>query len=144
MVSDEIRTFLEDIPRAIVATSDADGHPHLALGSGFSFADGQHVVFRNWFCQTTLQNLESNPQVALAVMQERTGTGYQFIGRVVHGFDSALLGGYAPEAEPPDEPQALTSLVVRVERVLAFCSGFHTDLPIEPGNAPRRQQEGTI
>ncbi|BCS52558.1 pyridoxamine 5'-phosphate oxidase family protein [Geobacter sp. SVR] len=131
MVTEETRAFLDGIQTAIVATSDAEGHPHLALGSGFRFMDESHIVFQNWFCRTTLQNLESNPRVALAVLREPGGTGYQFIGSVVRSSDAALLGGYAPDVEPPDEPQALIRLVVRVERVLAFCSGFHTDLPVE-------------
>ena len=130
MISDEIRRFIETRGAATVASADAGGQPHLALGSAFKVLDGEHVMFENWFCQTTLRNIEQNPRVAVAVMAQGSQTGYQLIGRVVHGFDVALLDGYRPGRQAADDLQALTRLVVRVEEVLAFCSGIHTDLPL--------------
>lgn len=130
MISDEIRSFIEKRGVATVASADAGGRPHLALGSALKVLDGDHVLFENWFCQTTLRNIDQNPRVAVAVMAQESPTGYQLIGRVVHGFDVALLDGYQPGPQVAVDLQALTSLVVRVEEVLAFCSGIHTDLPL--------------
>ncbi|HEY4744591.1 MAG TPA: pyridoxamine 5'-phosphate oxidase family protein [Desulfuromonadaceae bacterium] len=128
MLTDDIKRFIETIPLAFVASADTAGHPHLALGNDIRALDGDHLLFENWFCQTTLRNVGLNPRVAVAVMSRDMATGYQFIGNVAHGFDAAILNGYAPEQEPPGEPQTLTRLVVRVEVILAFCSGIHTDL----------------
>ena len=130
MITEEISRFIEGIPLAIVATVAADDHPHLALGSHIRALDGDHLVFENWFCETTLRNVDHNPRVAVAVMKSDSGTGYQFVGTVVHGFDVAILDGYRPGVEPPGEPQTLTRFVVRVDEILAFCSGIHTDLPL--------------
>jgi len=130
MMTEEIVRFVEAGQRGVVASSDAAGHPHLALGSNLTTADGDHLVFENWFCQTTLRNVEENPLVAVAVLSEDSAIGYQFIGRVVHGFDVAMLDGYVPGAEPPGEPQTLTRMVVKVEEILAFCAGIHTDRPL--------------
>lgn len=130
MLTDEIKRFIEGIPLAIVASADGEGHPHLALASDVTAPDGEHLLFENWFCQTTLRNVALNPRVAVAVMARDMAIGYQFIGKVAHGFDTAILNGYAPEAEPPGEPQTRTRFVIRVEKVLAFCSGIHTDLPL--------------
>ncbi len=130
MISDEIRSFIEKRGVATVASVDAAGRPHLALGSALKVLDGDHVVFENWFCQTTLRNIDQNLCVAVAVMAQESPTGYQLIVSVVHGFDVALLDGYQPGPQVADDLQALTSLVVRVEEVLAFCSGIHSDLPL--------------
>ncbi len=130
MLTDEIKRFIERIPLAIVASADSGGHPHLALGSYIKALDGEHLLFENWFCQTTLRNVAQNPWVAVAVMARDMATGYQFIGNVAHGSDTAILNGYAPEVEPPGEPQTRTRLVVRVEKVLAFCGGLHTDVAL--------------
>ena len=130
MLTDEIRRFIEGIPLAIVATVTADGSPHLAIGTDIRALDGDHLVFENWFCQTTLRNVEHNPRVAVAVMKPDSGTGYQFVGTVAHGLDVAILDGYLPGVEAPGEPQTLTRFVVRVDEILAFCSGIHTDLPL--------------
>jgi len=129
-MSREIMCFVAAAEQAVVATSDAAGLPHLALGSKVITPDGDHLVFENWFCQTTLHNLEQNPSVAIAVLAVGAETGYQFIGKVVHGFDVAILDGYVPGAEPPGEPQTLTRLVVRVDEIMAFCAGIDTDQPL--------------
>ena len=130
MISAEIKSFVEGIALAMVASAAASGNPHLALGSGIKAIDGQHLMLENWCCQTTLRNLEQNPRIAIAVMAEDMKIGYQFIGRLAHGFDVAHLSGYAPEVEPAGEPQALTRLIVKVEEILAFCSGIDTDQPV--------------
>ena len=129
MLTEEIKAFIAGIHLAVVATADNSGHPHLALGSDFTVLDDEHIIFENWFCHKTLANVNENPRVALAVMRQDTGTGYQFVGVVTHGYDTAILDGYIP-GESSHEPQTLTRLVVRVEEILAFCSGIHTDAPL--------------
>jgi predicted pyridoxine 5'-phosphate oxidase superfamily flavin-nucleotide-binding protein len=130
MISAEIKRFIEAEGVATVASADADGRPHLAVGSGLKVLDDEHLMFENWFCPTTLRNVEQNRQVAVAVAMSGAASGYQFIGRVVHGADLALLGGYTPSALPAGDLQALSQLVVRVDEVLAFCTGIHSDLPV--------------
>jgi predicted pyridoxine 5'-phosphate oxidase superfamily flavin-nucleotide-binding protein len=130
MISAEIKRFVEAQGVATVASADAEGRPHLALGSGIKVLDDEHLLFENWFCQTTLRNVEQNQRVAVAVMAHDSASGYQFIGSVVHGFDVAMLGGYTTSELPVSDLQVLTRLVVRVEGVLAFCSGIHSDLTV--------------
>lgn len=130
MINAEIKRFVEAQGMATVASTDADGRPHMALGSDIKVLDDEHLMFENWFCQTTLRNVAQNRQVAVAVMAHGTASGYQFIGSVVHGFDVALLDGYTPGTVPVSDLQTLTRLVVRVEEVLAFCTGIHSDLPV--------------
>jgi predicted pyridoxine 5'-phosphate oxidase superfamily flavin-nucleotide-binding protein len=131
MLTEEIKRFIEGIPLAVVATADVSGNPHLALGSCLAALDEHHLVLENWYCQATLRNLDQNPRIAIAVLGQDSKIGYQFIGNVAHGHDVAILNGYVPEAEQPGGPQALTRIVVRVEEILAFCSGIHTDRPLE-------------
>ncbi len=131
MISTEIKRFVEERGMAVVASAGNGGYPHLALGNSMKILDGKYLLFDNWFCQTTLQNVEQNHRVAVAVMAPDSAAGYQFIGDVVHGYDLALLDGYVPGTLPAGDLQALTRLVVRVEAVLAFCSGIHSDHPVD-------------
>jgi len=130
MLTEEIRRFIEEVPLAFVASADDSGQPHLATGSGIKALDAEHLAFENWFCQTTLRNVAGNPLVAVVVMAPESGNGYQFTGQVAHAFDAAILDGYVPGAEPPGIPQTLTRFVVRVQEVMAFSTGTHTDLPL--------------
>jgi hypothetical protein len=130
MITGTIKRFIEETKYAIVASSNSAGKPHLALGRDIKVLDDNHLIFENWFCQTTLANVIKNPVVSVAVMAQDSEAGYQLLGTVADRYDAAILDGYSPEAEPPGEPQSLVRLVVRVEEILAFCAGIHTDIPL--------------
>ena len=129
MITDNIRSFVEGIDHAFVASSNGAGSPHLAAGRRLRVADPRHLIFEAWFCYTTLENLTENPAVAIAVA-DREGNGYQFIGRIVRREEGAILDGYAPDREIQGMPQVESRLHVMVERVMAFSAGAHTDQPL--------------
>lgn len=131
MLTKDIKQFIEGISQAIVATADRSGNPHLTLGSGLKVLDGHHLALENWYCQTTLRNLDQNPQIAIVVMDRDSIIGFQFIGEVVHGYDIASLAGCVPEAEEQGDPCFCTLIVIRVEKIQSFCSSMHTDRPLD-------------
>lgn len=126
MISESIKRFVEGIDRAYVASSDASGAPHLASGESLSVPDPGRLVFQSWCCSTTLRNVRENPKIAVAVADPATGNGYQFFGVVELQTDAAVLNGYLPE-ELPGLPQVQEKLSVRVERVMGFSAGAHSD-----------------
>ena len=130
MISDRMKKFIEDVNYAYVASADQRARPHLAAGSGITIPDSQHLVFEAWFCHRTLENLSEVPRLAIAVIDTSTGAGYQLLGRVEQMEDVALLGGYAPEVEEPGLSQMESRISMRVEEVLEFSAGPHTDSPI--------------
>jgi len=132
MLTEQVLRFIEGAELAFVASTDGNGNPHLAVGKGLKAVDADHVAFENWFCQTTLRNVNQNPNVALSVCSADAETGYQLLGVVTQTRDAAILDGFAPEAELPGTPQTLTQLVVRVREIMAFSAGVHTDLPVTP------------
>jgi uncharacterized protein len=130
MITDGIKRFAERVGHAFVATAGAGGNPHIAAGRGVTFNAPNMLVFEAWFCQTTLRNLQENPQIAVAVADPATGNGYQFSGRVEKEVDTAVLDGYLPDVEPPGMPQVQWRLEIRVESVLAFSADAHSDRPL--------------
>ena len=130
MITETIRQFIEAIPVAIVASTDDAGYPHLAAASGLRVPDGSTLLFENWSCETTLQNVSLNPKVAVAVTAADGKTGYQIIGRVRRLVEEAILNGYAPEVEKPGTPQTLIQLVIEVEKVMEFSVRMHSDRDI--------------
>lgn len=64
-------------------------------------------------------------------VQADTGKGYQLIGTVIRSMNAAILDGYDPNNNMPDTPQVLTRFTVKVEKILEFTSGIHSDIPIE-------------
>jgi hypothetical protein len=130
MVNESVRTFVEAIGYAFVATTDQAGNPHLAAGTGITFPEPNLLVFESWFCDTTLKNLLENPRIAVAVVDPLTGKGYQFLGRVEKKQGAAYLNGFLPETEPPGLPQVQWRLEARVDTVLAFTHEAHSDRPL--------------
>lgn len=127
MIGPEIRRFIERVATAVVASTDSGGHPHLALGTVCKGDDGDRLSFENWLCYQTLDNVRENPHVAIAVIDPEERIGYQFSGRVVDTLDIAIMDGYQPATRPAADPQVMTRLVIRVEKVTAFCEGLHND-----------------
>ena len=130
MISAAIKEFVDKIGHAFVATSDANGNPHLASGRSISVFEPNRLLFEAWFCQATLKNLQENPKVAVAVADPVTGNGYQFTGRVERSEDTAILNGYIPDVEPPGLPQVQWRLEIRIDSVMIFSTDAHSDRPL--------------
>lgn len=130
MITEGIRRFAEEVGHAFVATSDAEGNPHIAAGRGIVATEPNLLVFEAWVCLTTLRNLKENPRIAVAIADPATGRGYQFLGRVEKAEDTAVLNGYLPGVEPSGMPQVQWRLEIRVESVLAFSADAHSDRPL--------------
>lgn len=130
MINEEIKQFVGRVGHAYVATADAKGIPHLAAGRDLSISEPGRLVFESWFCQTSLKNLQENPQVAVAVADPATGNGFQFVGRVEKIVDTAVLNGYVPDLEPAGLPQVQWRLEIGVESVMAFTADAHSDRPL--------------
>ncbi|GAB4335858.1 MAG: hypothetical protein Kow0099_08520 [Candidatus Abyssubacteria bacterium] len=116
-------------PLVQVATSDAQGTPHIAAAKGISVLDDEHLAFEDWFCTQTIENLEMNPRIALSVLDRTAHKGYQFIGTAEKAVLTEMLNGYAPEVESKlgPIPQAKHRLKIRVEKILELSTGPHSD-----------------
>ena len=130
MISPKMKQFMESTGRAVVASADALGAPHLAMGQDLKVPDPQHVVFEAWFCPKTLENVAGNPKVAIAVTDPASGMGFQLSGVVENSSSIGILNGYIPEVEEPGMPQVESRLVVRIVRLMEFSPGAHTDRAI--------------
>lgn len=127
MITEPLRNLLRKIKYVFVATADAVGQPHMAIGEQVTVSGDSLLIFENWFCPATLQNISSNTRVAVVAVLPDSGKGFQMLGSVIRSTDIAMLDGYAM----PNIPQVLTRFMVRVEDVLEFTSGIHTDIPIK-------------
>jgi predicted pyridoxine 5'-phosphate oxidase superfamily flavin-nucleotide-binding protein len=127
VITDEIKKFIEGLDIAYVASSDLEGHPHLAAVRGLAAVDSSHIVFSEWFCPKTISNVAGNPQIAIALMDPDTGKGYQFVGIVERTMDIGILDGHDPSVGSPETPQVLYQLAIRVDGIMEFTHGVHTD-----------------
>ena len=130
MITEPIRRLVENISYVFVSTADSSGQPHMAIGEQVTVSGDSLLIFENWFCPSTLQNITCNTHVSVVAVEPETGKGYQMIGSVVRGENAAILNGYDPDVILPETPQALTRFTVKVDRILEFTSGIHSDIPV--------------
>jgi hypothetical protein len=130
MISERMKHFIEAVDYAFVASADQRSRPHLAAAQGLKVPDPQHVAFEAWFCHKTLENVAEVPRLAIVVVDRESGAGYQLTGLVESTAAVGMLNGYAPELEEPGMPQVETRILVRVEEILEFSQGPHSDNPI--------------
>jgi len=130
MISEPIRRLIENVAHVFVATADASGHPHLAIGEQVTISGDSLLIFENWFCPATLQNIACNTQVSVVAVMPDTGKGYQMLGSIIRSAETAFLDGFDPSVNAPETPPVLTRFTVKVDKILEFTSGIHSDLPI--------------
>ncbi len=133
----EIRTELLEkavelavkVGHVFIATSDADGWPHLAAARRLALKEKGRIVINEWFCPGTMSNLQSNPHVAVVVWDVNSDMGYQLVGKMEQMMDIGMINGYTPEMESKwPLPQVESLLVIHVRKVTDFKRVPHSDV----------------
>ena len=127
MISEEVKALCHKTKTVYIASADRAGQPHLAVADNLIVADDMHVVFSSWVCHQTIENLKDNPGVTLAVWDGDLNSGYQLLGKVEGIEDVAILNGFAPDKEEAGLPQVKSRLTIRIEKILRFNLGPHSD-----------------
>ena len=130
MIAKPIRQLIEDNSYVVIATADISGQPHIAAGDRIIVSGDSLLIFENWFCPATLQNIAVNARVSVVVFRPDTRTGYQMLGSVMRNGDTSVHAGHGPAAVRLEAIQVLTRFTVKIEQVLEFNSGIHSDIPI--------------
>ena len=112
-----------------VTTAASDGYPHVAPAARLQLdRDKERVAIDAWFCPGTLENLKGNKKVDLVVWDATLDEGFQLMGKCQGVEDLAVLNGYdALLPEKTGLPQVERRIQIRVEKVLPFQRGSHTD-----------------
>ncbi len=129
LFSEEIRKVIDNASVSYIATSDSDRCPHIAMEKGLKVIYDKHIGFNAWFCKKTVENLHNNPKIAIAVLDSSLKRGYQFLGKIVAIEDGAMLNGFSPELEKNKKeiPQVETRLKIKIDAILDFSAGPHSD-----------------
>lgn len=119
----------DKLQHVFVTTADPKGLPHVAAAGKMRFGSDGRVEVSSWFCPGTVINLQHNHRISLVVWDAVEDTGYQLVGEVEKVEESAFLNGYAPgEETSSSSPQVERQLLVRVDKVIGFSHGPHSDV----------------
>jgi uncharacterized protein len=126
---EKIKKLVQKMGIVYVATADRKGTPHIAAAEGMTFSDEDQITFRAWFCLKTVENLEKNPKLSLAILNPKTKEGYQILGELERIDRGAILDGFGSEKEKKwaGYPQAELQLLIRIQKLSSLTSGPHSD-----------------
>jgi hypothetical protein len=127
MNTDLIRRLGINLRYVFVATVDSSGQPHVAIGERVALSDDCLLIFENWFCPTTLQNIACNACISVVAVEPDTGKGYQMLGSVVRTTDTVTFDANDPIPHTTKSAEVLN----RFDKVLEFTSKIHADIPID-------------
>jgi predicted pyridoxine 5'-phosphate oxidase superfamily flavin-nucleotide-binding protein len=82
MINDQVKQLFQNKSYTFIATADLSGQPHMAIGEQVIVSGDKVLIFENWFCPETLENISSNPCVSIVVIMPKTGKGFQLLGTV--------------------------------------------------------------
>jgi hypothetical protein len=122
-------TLGEALQHIFVTTSDSRGLPHVAAAGKIAPMKDEKVAVSEWFCPTTLENLQHNRLISLVIWDAVSDKGYQLLGEVEGMENEAMMNGYAfePGIKEP-MAQVKWKLMVRVDKVIDFTQAPHNDI----------------
>jgi nitroimidazol reductase NimA-like FMN-containing flavoprotein (pyridoxamine 5'-phosphate oxidase superfamily) len=130
MTPEELRAFLLEDRRCVVATLDPDGGPW-ADAAGYTFAD-ERVWFRLPADTRSVRNLRNDPRVCVVVESKPAVSSYYDIrGAMVHGSVDLVAGddlpaqvrdalAGIPDPVEPDRPGDTVVFSVGIESTVSF------------------------
>ena len=115
----------------MIATSSEQGMPHITAAGRLELIDENEadIAVTEWFCPGTVANLQKNKHVSIVVWTKKLETGFQLLGQLTGVRDIGILDGYSPKREGEHPlPQVEKRLLIKVERILEFRLGPHSDV----------------
>ena len=126
-ILEKVRKLAQGAKVVYVATANKEGVPHIAAEKGMAFHDEDRIIFRAWFCLKTVENLQENPKISLAVLDPKTHEGYQILGVTESVEKGAMLDGFASEKDRGGFPQVEYQLYIRIQAISHLTPGAHSD-----------------
>ncbi len=123
--------FAETVGPVFIATADSEGMPHITVAGKIESCGQGCVALTEWFCPGTIANLEVNKNLSIVTWDPGSNEGYQFLGSLESIVDLAVMDGYSADIEVgPVLPQVEKRLSIRVEKVIDFTLGAHSDVEL--------------
>lgn len=117
------------VGHVLVATSGADGQPHVAAARKFAVTGPGQVALDEWFCPGAVANLRQNPHLAVVIWDAATDEGIQLLGQLENVKETAVTDGYLPRLDGlAPMPQVEHQLVMTVDKALYFSQAPHSDV----------------
>ena len=91
VLTEEINQLIKEQRLVYVATSTKDGNPNVSAKGSIQVVDDETLAFACIWSEKTLKNLETNPEIAVALADAKAPKGFQLKGKAVTEKSGALF-----------------------------------------------------
>jgi hypothetical protein len=118
-ITEDLRTAIEQIRPAFVATAGKDGRPNVSPKGSLQVLDREHLVFADVKSPRTIANLKENPYISIIGLDPSTRKGWRVWGKAEEIMNSGEL--YDRYNQLFAEKGGVKHVVkIRVEEALVF------------------------
>ena len=118
-LSEELKTNINDIHPAFVATAGKDGKPNVSPKGSMRVLDDERIVFADVKSPQTVANLKENSQVSAIVLDPATQKGARIWGTAEVQSSGEVFDNFA-EAMAAKGMKPNNVVVITVEDAVAF------------------------
>jgi general stress protein 26 len=124
----QVVRFTKDIDYIIMVTTSRDGVPHITTAGELKYDENKNLIkIAEWFCSTTVANLNANKHIGIVVWKPEIDRGYQLQGSLMEVRNTAVLDGYTKKESQTQFPQTRKELLIKVEKITEFSHTVHSD-----------------
>ena len=91
ILNNEIKQLIKDKQHAYIATASKDGIPNVSVKGSIRIIDDDTIAFACIWSDKTIKNLETNPQIAIALADAKAAKGIQLKGKATLEKSGALF-----------------------------------------------------
>jgi predicted pyridoxine 5'-phosphate oxidase superfamily flavin-nucleotide-binding protein len=113
-LTEDMKTLVAN-QQAFIATASPEGIPNIGPKGSVRVLDDEHIVFFEMTGRRTYENLKTNPNIAIAVLDREKMQGYRFVGEAELVTEGELYQQAKQMAEAmklPTTPQAAVKVKV--------------------------------
>jgi len=122
-LNSEIKAVFEK-QLAVIATSSTDGTPNVGPKGSMYIADDETLAYSEGTGEKTLRNIQSNPKVAVLVVDRENSDGYQVKGTAEVLTDGDLFEKVAKRSEARGKPRPKRVVKIKIDEVFSVKSGM--------------------
>lgn len=109
---------------AVIATASKDGTPNVGPKGSMHVVDDETLAYSEGTGEKTLRNLNENPKVAVLVVDQEKGDGYQVKGTAELLTSGNLYEKVAKRQEERKRQRPKQVVTIKIEEIYSIISGM--------------------
>ncbi|BDR58871.1 pyridoxamine 5'-phosphate oxidase family protein [Xylocopilactobacillus apicola] len=116
---------------SFLSTTDGDNNPQIGPKGSMRILDDQHLLYDEHTGKQAWKNVQTNPKVAVAVVDHDAYKGFRFEGIAEIHQDDQIFKDAEEFAAGNHLPHPVAAVVIKIERIFYLDAGPKAGEPVE-------------